>query len=211
MPLSGQAIRLTSCRLLSFTRLRWVVSGEKWKVRCCNAIFLGIFRTIKQLSVLSRYCAGASGKLHKKSPFCLPLPLKGEKRIFCGSTSCHPSRVFPYSIVFFYWHVIPMGFWILRLNIVSPFQGSSIFDCFFLLICHPYGILDFAVKHRVTLLGFFHFRLFFSINMSSLWDFEFCRCQISCTPPAPKASPRPSPFPWNGEGDSNNFQYNFYL
>ena len=33
---------------------------------------------------------------------------------FCGSTSCHPSRVFPYSIVFF------------------------------LLTCHPYGILDFV-------------------------------------------------------------------
>ena len=28
--------------------------------------------------------------------------------------------------------------------IVSPFQGFSIFDCFFLLICHPYGILNFV-------------------------------------------------------------------
>ncbi len=41
---------------------------------------------------------------------------------------------------------------VLRFNIVSPFQGFSIFDCFI------------------------------SINMSSLWDFGFCLCQISCTP-----------------------------
>ena len=51
-----------------------------------------------------------------------------------------------------------------QFNIVSPFQGFSIFDCFF------------------------------SINMSSLWDFGFCLCQISCTPPPPRPHPGPLHF-----------------
>ena len=57
------------------------MKSEKWRVRCCDTFFFGLFWTIKKLRELSRYCVGQAESCTKISVLSAP-SLKGAKRRF---------------------------------------------------------------------------------------------------------------------------------
>ena len=105
---------------------------------------------------------------------------KEAKRRFCGSTSCHPSRVIYIRMLFSINMSSLWDFGICLCQIFwtssaapQPLKGAKRRSCGS-TSCHP----SWAI----------YIYMLFSINMSSLWDFGICLCQIFWTS---SATPQP--------------------